>query len=114
MKKVFEECSLLLVVFLFPLAAILLIPGDGSISFLPILPIIIIGGIATMRLSMKKQLCFEQWMKRSPAVTVPLAITLCAAIICGEMRIIISTKLPELAIPHYDVTDEEIDQVLAD
>ncbi len=113
MRKVLEECVLISIVLEFPLAMILAIPGDGKIAILSMLPIFILGGIAWMKLGLREQLFFEPWIAKRPIFAVPILVTLLAGIIFGEMRIIIRTKLPEVAIPR-STTHEEVRQALAE
>lgn len=92
---------------------ILAIPGDGKIAILSMLPIFILGGIAWMKLGLREQLFFEPWIAKCPMFGVPILVTLLAGIVFGEMRIIIRTKLPELAI-QKPATQKEVQQALAE
>lgn len=116
MRKVLVDCVLLSVVLGFPLALILAIPGDGSITLLPILPIFILGGIAWMKLGLREQLFFEPWIAKRPMFAAPILVLLLAGIFAGEMRIVLGSKGIELNIPNpkASATPEEVKQALAE
>lgn len=115
MRKVLVDFLLLLVFLGTPLALILALPEDGSISILPILPILLLGGVAFVRTCVVERLFFEIWIEKWPLVAKPLLVFAIFGVIYCEMGIVLHYKLPVLNIPtHSEAPRDELEQALAD